>query len=335
MRAPVCCLKQPVRAFSLLLLLALALSGTAQAQSPQEWLQRMVAADRQYNYEGTMVHMCGGKIDVVRIVHRVDGDQVSERVTAQSAGGRQIIRNADEVMCILPDQKKVMVETGAAKNSSMGTQIDNFPSFSALSPSLYEVSELGSDRIAGRETVLLGIRPFDNHRYGYRLWLDLETGLPLKFELVNEKGVGLEHGAFTDIEFMAALSAEAVAPTVEMEGYEWQRSVVSTGQTDAGQLPETLWTVADPPAGYVLTWAESQPGNDSMPPMEQLVYSDGLASISIFIEVAEDDAMAVEGTSSIGATNAYSAILDGHLITAMGGVPPETTRRFAMSVNSR
>ena len=224
-----------------------------------------------------------------------------------------------------------MVEPGGLKNSSIGAQIENFPSFSRLSPDLYKVSALGSDRIAGRQTVLLGVKAVDNHRYGYRLWLDVETGLPLKFELVNAIGVGLEHGAFTEIRFMESLAAEAVAPTVEMTDYDWQRAADS----ESIDRPETSWMVAEPPAGYVLTWAESQPGNEDMPPMEQLVYSDGLASISIFIEAADEDAMVVEGVSSIGATNAYSVIRSGHLVTAMGGVPPETTRRFAMSVSQR
>lgn len=327
----VVCRNRAALAILLLKNLLLLVPGLSFAQSPQDWLQRMELASQKYNYAGTMVHMCGGKLDVVHIVHRVDGGRISERMTAQSSGGRQIIRNAEEVMCILPDQRKVMVERGGMKNSSIDAQIRNFPSFAQLRPSLYEVSELGNDRIAGRETILLGVKPFDNHRYGYRLWLDTETGLPLKFELVNAIGVGLEHGAFTEIKFMESMEAEAVAPTVETTDFEWQR--VAGSETIS--MPDTDWVVTEPPAGYVLTWAESQPGSEEMPPMEQLVYSDGLASISIFIEEADEDAMAVEGTSSIGATNAYSIIRSGHLVTAMGGVPPATTRRFATSVNQR
>jgi sigma-E factor negative regulatory protein RseB len=306
----------------------------------------MVVANETFNYQGTLVHMCGGTMDIVQIVHRVNRGKVTERLTAQATGGRQIIRKADVVMCILPDQKKVMVEQRSVEVSPIGAQIDNFPSFSTIDPSLYDVAMMGVDRVADRETMIIAITPVDTFRYGYRLWLDRLTALPLKFELVDDAGQALEQGVFTEIEFHESLSEEDVAPTIETDEFEWQRSaVVSNGgrivdpRADHKALMQepalSHWRVTVSPPGFELTFAQSRLAEGAPMPVEQLVYSDGLATISVFIEPKAEAADAVEGSSQIGATNAYTTISNDYLITAMGGVPIETVQMVALSVTAR
>jgi len=312
------------------------------AESPQGWLERMAAAYQIYNYQGTLVHMCDGKMDVVHIVHRVDGGQVTERMTADAAGGRQIIRNDDEVMCILPDQRKVTVERHDPAASPISSQIANFPSFVNISSSLYDISMLSPGRVADRDTVTLAIKPVDAHRYGYRLWLDHQTALPLKFELINDKGQGIEQGMFTQIEYQDSISVQDVEPTIATDGYEWQRSSVTSGGNGPGAnnessdgIVQSRWRVGELPPGFKLTFAQSQTAEDTSAPMEQLVYSDGLATISVFIEPNVDESSAVEGVSQIAATNAFTTFRDGYLITAIGGVPLDTARMVALSVSIR
>ncbi len=322
---------------SLLLLWA----GSTPAQSPHDWLERMVGATGMYNFQGTFVHMCDGTMDIVRIVHRVDNGQVTERITSDSAGGRQIIRNADEVMCILPDQKKVTVERRDAASSPIGAQISNFPSFSNIHESFYEVTMLGPDRVAERNTVMLAIRPLDDFRYGYRLWLDHSTALPLKFELVDGDGNELEQGTFTDIQFSESIPRRDVEPTIATEGFVWQRSaavtqlVPGTARSAHSDSVTSTWHAAALPPGFELTFAESKIAAEDDVPMEQLVYTDGLATISVFIEASAEAAADVEGESRIGATHAFSTLRSGFLITAMGGVPPGTARMVALSVTRR
>jgi len=317
-------------------LVSLSWSLGAAAQSADDWLERMVRADELFNYQGTLVHMCGDAMDIVQIVHRVDDGRVTERITARTSGGRQIIRNADEVMCILPDQNKVMVEHGAA-SSPLAARIANFSSFSGLDSALYQTVLLGSDRVAEQETVVLAIRPIDEHRFGYRLWLDRRTALPLKFELVDAAGQGLEQGMFTEIRFSESIPAQAVEPTIATEAFEWQHSAVVAGvATAAAQSPASPnWRVGSLPPGFELAHAESTQTDGAAGPMEQLVFSDGLATISVFIEADVADAPGIEGESHIGATHAMSTIIDGYLVTAMGGVPAGTVRMVALSVAQR
>ena len=322
--------------------LCLASTFAVAAESPQGWLERMAAANQKYNYQGTLVHMCDGKMDIVHIVHRVDSGQVTERMTADAAGGRQIIRNGDEVMCILPDQRKVTVERHDPSSSPISSQIANFPGFANISLSLYDISMLSPDRVADRDTVTLAIKPVDAHRYGYRLWLDQQTALPLKFELINDMGQGIEQGMFTQIEFQDSISVQDVEPTIATDGYEWQRSSVTSGgnRSDtsdpaSGGPVQSKWRAAKLPPGFELTFAQSQLADNASSPMEQLVYSDGLATISVFIEPNIDESSAVEGVSQIAATNAFTTYRDGYLITAMGGVPLGTARMVALSVSIR
>jgi len=339
-------IRTPKKYLFCMLCFSLLWGWNATAQSPHGWLERMVDANGKFNYQGTLVHMCDGTMDIVHIVHRVDHGQVTERLTAQASGGRQIIRNAEEVMCILPDQKKVMIERRDSAASPIGSRIANFPSFSNISASLYDVALLGSDRVANRETVMLAIRPVDTHRYGYRLWLDRQTALPLKFELVGNDGQGLEQGVFTEINFHESISAKDVEPTIATDEFEWQRSAIvseraagddnnpSSGPSSDAPVRSGWWVATKPP-GFKLTYAQSQVAEGATAPMEQLVYSDGLATISVFIESEVEASAAVEGMSRMGATNAFTTFRDGYLITAMGGVPLDTARMVALSVTPR
>jgi sigma-E factor negative regulatory protein RseB len=147
---------------------------------------------------------------------------------------------------------------------------------------------------------------------------------------------------FTQIEYQESITAQEVAPTIATDGYEWQRSSVTSSDnvgrasgSAKGEPASARWRAADLPPGFKLTFAQSQLAGETSDPMEQLVYSDGLATISVFIEPNVDESVAVEGVSHIAATNAFTTYRDGYLITAMGGVPLDTARMVALSVSAR
>lgn len=315
------------RAWSILAWLPLVMAAPALAESAQDWLQRIGTASRTVNYQGTFVHMCGGKMDVVDIVHRVDTQGVTERITAKSMGGRQVIRSADEAMCILPDQKTVMLESGS-RASSGNAALDQLSGFENVNEAFYAVSMQGMDQIAEHETVMLKISPRDKFRYGYRLWLERDTALPLKFELVDAEGNGLEQGQFTEIEFPASIAAEAAAPSIDTTEFSWYRTNVADEVDD---VTGANWRVANLPPGFELVFTESKAVAETSQPMEQLVYSDGLATISVFAERVGKGEETVEGQSNIGATNTWTTMIDDWVVTAMGSVPLETVRLVAVS----
>lgn len=302
----------------------------AAADGPQDWLDRMARATQQMSYQGTVVHTCDGVTDTVQIVHRIENGRATERITSRDVAGREIIRNPELVMCVLPEQKSVVVEPRHERSP-----ISKMPSFSNVDTTTYRLSMRQSERIAGQETEVVAVRPVDEYRYGYRLWLDRNRAMVLKFELMGETGETLEQIVFTEIEYSDQIPAAEVDPSMPMDTFRRQQSTVSAEPaSEYDELSDGLvkWRATELPAGFKLTVRRSKtvPGSDQS--MEQLVYSDGLGSVSVFIEAGVAEAELAEGLSRFGATNAYTTTMEDRLITAVGYVPVRTVKMIALSV---
>lgn len=294
----------------------------------RQWLMRMAAAVEDLNYEGSLVHMHGGEADILRIVHRVQDGQVAERITAVDGKGREIIRNDDLVTCILPDQMAVHVEPRDARAREQSPLQGSLPSADSLDEGLYDLTLDGQGTVAGRAAQILTVQPMDPYRYGYRLWLDQGTAMPLKIQMRDEGGGVLEQILFTEIRMPEQIPDAALQPSLDIDGFKMLRGAAVR---DGEEMPTADWRAADVPAGFTLTMVKSKyaPGADM--PTEQLVYSDGLASVSVFIEAEQTEGDGAGGASSMGAANAYTTSRDGHLITAVGEVPVRTVERIALS----
>jgi sigma-E factor negative regulatory protein RseB len=310
-------------------------SIAAAADAPQDWLDRMARATQQVSYQGTLVHTCDGIVDVVQIVHRVENGRVTERITSQDFAGREIIRNPDEVMCLLPEQNSVIVESRHDRSQGESSPISKLPSFNNVDTTTYKLAMRQPDRIAGQDTEVIAVRPVDEYRYGYRLWLDRNRAMLLKFELMGETGETLEQILFTDIEYSDQIPAADVSPSMPMDTFRRQQSSVSVepaGGIDESREGSVQWRATELPAGFKLTVRRSKTVLGSAQPIEQLVYSDGLGSVSVFIETGVAEAEMAEGLSRFGATNAYTTTLEDRLITAIGYVPVRTVKLIALSV---
>jgi sigma-E factor negative regulatory protein RseB len=307
----------------------------AAADGPQDWLNRMVSAKQQVSYEGTLRHTCAGVVDVVRIVHRIENGRATARVTSHAVAGREIIRNPDEVMCVLPEQKSIVVETLQGGSQREDSPMNKMPGFSDVDTAIYKLAMLQPDRIAGHDTEVIAVRPVDEYRYGYRLWLDRNKAVALKFELISEAGEMLEQILFTDIEYSDHIPAADVSPSIPMDTFTRQHSIVSVEPpVQRDQSPQGLmrWRATELPAGFNLTVRRSKTVPGSLHPMEQLVYSDGLGSVSVFIEAGVDEDELAEGLSRFAGTNAFTTTMEDHLITAVGYVPVRTVKMIALSV---
>ena len=312
----------PVAAPSLLVFVLL--GGNAVAQPARDWLERMSRAVDELNYTGTFVHVLDGTPETLHIVHRHADGQSGERILSLDGARREIVRQGARVQGIFPDRRIVLFET-RRDVSPLATAL---PSNAAeLEP--HYVIELGpTARVADRSVQLLEIKPRDEFRYGYVLWLDRETAMPLKSNLVDEQGNVVEEILFTDIEFPADIPASALEPTIDTTGFTTQRA--SEAKPLDAEIP---WRAATVPGGFKLSVAtESQlAGSDT--PVGHLVYSDGLATVSVFIEDPATEADVGEGFSTMGSTNVYSLTLSsGQKATAIGEVPRQTVRTIASSL---
>src|SRR5579883_678330 len=137
------------------LALALAIAGMASAEEPAKWLERMNHALTTLNYDGTFAHWQGGKVEMLRIIHRVDDGAVSERLVSLDGSGREFIRTGSNLACYLPDKRTVLVETRPADESLLS----GFPAINEQTASFYDIKEVAQTRLNRRDTHVITVAP--------------------------------------------------------------------------------------------------------------------------------------------------------------------------------
>ena len=313
------------RFLSLLVLCVLALPARAGDPDAREWLERMSRALAEQNYDGRFFHLTESRSETMRIIHRVDKGKVSERLVSLDGSGREIIRNDEEVVCYLPDKRTVLVEKRSGNNSLLAA----LPSYSESLEQHYNIEKIGKvAKTLGRKTQMIVVQPRDQYRYGYRLWLDQETAMPLKSQLSDRNGRVIEQILFAELNLRDRIPMSELKPSVSAEGFRWLRQDPEPVRV-AGNVG---WSVIRLPAGFRLTTWRIQAIAGSSAPVRHLVFSDGLASVSVFIEPRGSQATPMHGLARVGAAFAYSRDLDGHQVTAVGEVPAATVEAIASGV---
>jgi len=295
------------------------------------WLQRMSHALTEQNYQGRFFHLSGTSSESMQIIHRVADGKVTERLLSLDGSGREIIRNDVEMVCYLPDARTVLVEP----RSEMNSLIAAVPNYTAGLERLYTFQALKTAKVSGHRTQIIAVRPRDQYRYGYRLWLDHGTALPLKSQLLNHEGKVVEQILFSELQVSSAIPPDSLKPTVQVEGFRWLRAYAPTGKS-LGKSPDmppdgaVRWNVARVPAGFALTLRRVQLIAGSPQPVQHLVYSDGLASVSVFIELNPAAKLPdLQGPDRMGSASTYSTRVNGHQVTVVGEVPPKTVEEMA------
>jgi sigma-E factor negative regulatory protein RseB len=194
----------------------------------------------------------------------------------------------------------------------------------------YSFTLVGEDRVAGREAWVVNIQPRDAFRYGYQLWIDKENKLLLKSELRDKSGFPLEQIMFTELRVLDSVPAELLEPAVSGQNYTWYHGASATRRGDGPQ--ESQWIVSWMPSGFSMNEHERQALVASGKPVDHMVFSDGLATVSVFIEQLDGDGEMAVGLSRMGGVNTYAKHLGDFQVTAVGEVPPATVQRIANSV---
>ena len=301
---------------------------TAQKRSveytPTGWLERMDQALTTRNYDGTFSHWQGGRVEMLRIIHRVQDGTVSERLASLDGSGREFIRTGASLTCYLPDRRTVLVEQRPPEESLV-----SFPTVNDQTASFYDIREVGHMRLNRRDTHVIAVSPKDEYRYGYQLWIDESTAMPLKSQLVDAHGQVIEQIVFASLTVSSRIPDSAFRPEISTEGFQWLRN-------DAAPHPQpgtaTLaWSVASLPPGFRMTVHSAQVLPGSAGAVDHLVFTDGFASVSVFVErqSAPSGKPPVAESATVGSSSAFSTVVDGHKITAVGEVPPATVRFIA------
>jgi sigma-E factor negative regulatory protein RseB len=286
-------------------------------------LQRMANAAYQLNYSGSFVYQHGQSMEASRITHLKDTRGEFEKLVMLDGNRRQVFRNNDEVYCFLADDKTVMVDKRRVKRS-----------FPALLPAQladlkehYEIKLGGQERVAGRDSQVIVLTPKDAFRYGHRFWADNQTGLLLKASTWSEQKDIVDQFFFSDLKIGASINPNEVKPVLR-----GKKLVRSTGEGMEQVLPiDPGWEIAPPPPGFKHMAGMKRILPGAQMPVNHVVYSDGLAAVSVFIEPRS--AKTVPGLSSQGAVHVYTRVVADHQITVLGEVPTATVLQIGDAVS--
>jgi len=183
--------------------------------------------------------------------------------------------------------------------------------------------------VAGRVTKVVHVDPLDKFRYGYRFWLDAENGLLLKSQVLAEDGQPIEQLMFTSIEIVREISPDLLKSELKGEHY----TVTEDKSEDAVGSDAVLnWRVAHPPLGFLSTGHNTRHVAAGGVPTHHIVLSDGLASVSVYIEKLDASKKRFVGSSYMGAVNIHGVVVDEHQITVVGEVPAATVKMVADSI---
>jgi len=301
-----------------LLLLTVASAGET---DPRALLDRMNEAVRDLDYEGRFVVQSGTQLDAMYIVHRVDDGAEKERVVSLTGQPREIIRSGEAVACLTPgSDRHINVgrrEHGRTVSPLRGVSAEQLNRF-------YRMHLLESDRVAGREAHQVLIEPNDDLRFGYRLFIDKQTDLPLRSIMLDADNQVVSQMMFTELRVNRGitpiehdLSAMQLAkPDDDIVSFHFQR------------LSPPAWVFSEPPAGFRLNAHRRTPLSTSDGVREHFIFSDGLATVSVYVQPVDDIAM-LPGESRLGSANAVGRLVADHEVIAVGEVPTKTLLLFA------
>ena len=290
-------------------------------------MRRMTSATESLSYDGVFVYQRGEQLDAMRIVHRFEAGTERERLISLSGPEREVVRDGHRVTCFFADDREVVVERSEPRD---------FLSLGLTEPvehltTNYTFGTGGADRVATRAATIVNIVPHDPNRYGYRLWIDDEFGLLLKSVILDRGGQVLEQVQFVQININESIPDSAFETAIEGTGFTWYTN--TAGDDSAASVVETSgWKVNWLPSGFQMRNHRVQTISESEMPVSHMVYSDGLAMVSVFVEKLMESSQALQGFSSMGAVNAFSRVADSHQITVVGEVPLPTVRQIASSV---
>lgn len=300
--------------------MALLVSFGAQAEaspdSPLAWLHRMGKAVRTQAYEGEVVFGTGSHLSIAHIVHRYHDGKVQERLYSLEGSGREIDRDGDKVTSIVPRQHVVFVAEGAGRGllSSVRRAVRHHLG------AYYRLQLDGTGRVAGRPCRDLSAQAKDQYRYDYDFCLDLETALPLRIRIEAHDGRLLEQVMFSRIEFPSSIPDSALKSHVDTSNYK-HLPVPGTHQAVASSR---VWHITALPPGFQAVVHDRRwlPGVSQ--PVQHILCTDGLATVSIFVSPLHDGVPAIHG--ALGAFNAYATVAGSDRITVIGEAPQATLR---------
>lgn len=312
---------------------ALPVGGAAPTvEEAKQWLERMVQAAQHLNYEGTFVYIQGPHVEAMRTIHSGGEAGERQRLTSLTGPPREILATDDSIISLLPKQDKIFASDGFRRSrflNSLARELDQLES-------QYVFELVCQDRVVGIETQVVAIKSRDQWRYGYRLWLDPQSGMLLRSALLDDKEYPVEQVMFTDFQIKPQIDASVFNAPLGTNDIK-QPLMISTADNEGNAtavIKDSGWQVKQVPPGFVKTLHNrSTQASFARHLGEHMVFSDGLATISVFVERLDGAKPLLIGKSNLGSMNAFGVhAQDDYQILVVGEVPAVTVQTMATSI---
>ncbi|KWS86305.1 MucB/RseB C-terminal domain-containing protein [Pseudomonas amygdali] len=312
-----------MRAVPLLpLLLGGWLALPVQADDAQYAINRLAKVDQQQSYQGTFVYERNGSFSTHRIWHRIADGHVQERLLQLDGSAQEVLRVDGLTQCV-----SGTLEAGVANPADSSARAFDVKRLSAW----YDIKIVGKSRVAGRQATVVALSPKDQHRYGLELHLDNETGLVLKSLLLSEKGQLLERFQFTDLDTAGVLSEQMLNTRADCKPV----SVLKAKPEPS--ISSVAWHSDWLPPGFEVSSSGVRKDSSTQSSVTHLMYGDGLARFSVFIEAVKGGASS-DIRTQLGPTVAVSRRLTtpqgDMMVTVVGEIPMGTAERIALSMRN-
>ncbi|VVO22628.1 MucB/RseB C-terminal domain-containing protein [Pseudomonas fluorescens] len=307
-------------------LLTLLLGGwfivPAHADEAQDWLTRLGQAEQQQSFHGTFVYERNGSFSTHNIWHRVQDGKVRERLLQLDGSAQEVVRIDGHTQCVSGTLIAGLGDTPSSSSRTMDPQkLKNW----------YDLAVIGKSRVAGRTAVIVSLKPRDQHRYGFELHLDRETGLPLKSLLLNDKGQLLERFQFTQLN-----TADVPSDNQLQASAECKPLALDSDKAAAVKVTQ-VWHSEWLPPGFELTSSSAHRDSETKTLVNSLMYDDGLARFSVFLEPLNGEVV-TDTRTQLGPTAAVSRRLTTAqgvvMVTVVGEIPIGTAERIALSMRN-
>lgn len=310
---------------------ALGMACAAQAAPPNDpmaWLRRAVEASRTTNYAGTYVHTNGERTSTLRVSHVFAGGVEHERIDALDGPAYEIVRRNDEMFCYFPDAKTVRLDQRV--NARFFPALFRAPAETIASE--YEPKLGAIEHVLTHECRWIDLEPKDSLRFAEHLCSEVGSGLVVRAKTYNGRGRMLEQYTFTELRMGSQVPKGDAKSIFEARVKQW---ITDAQPREEAKAVDTGWTVTNLPAGFqkVTELRRTLPGRSE--PVSQLIFSDGLASLSVFVEPNSHPARSTEASSEDGSTTFYVHPMGDNLVTVLGEVPLAAAQQVGRSVAHR
>ncbi len=278
------------------------------------------------NYRGTFVFMHNDTVETMYIVHGNTPDGIQEKLVSLSGNAQEVIRNDGVLTCILPKKKLVVVESTRGSHGIPSSLPEDLSELTYH----YKLKVMGNSRIAGFSCKRIRFEPLDEFRYGHELCINTRIGMLLKSKTFDSTQKAIESMMFTSFRMLSSVPMSLFEPSIDLRDYKWKTAKVEQNE---GLPPDSGWKIENLPPGFSLQSVSRRLMSASQKPVQHMVLTDGLASVSVFIKQVEEQQNAYKGAHSKGVMNTYARDINQHQITVVGEVPVDTVKMIGSSIS--